>query len=92
MIPTSREKLRIAVPTPPSKGDLNELISKLKHIVRNNHADEVIPTLQRIIHNFKSPSYIQTPQTISMTNKIRVNGGEGTAQIRKVKSFQPNPH
>jgi len=71
VIPTSREKLRIAVPTPPSKEDLNKLISKLKHIVKNNYADEVIPTLQRIIHNFKSP-YIPIPKIPSMTNKIPV--------------------
>jgi FlaA1/EpsC-like NDP-sugar epimerase len=55
-IPTSRAKLRIAVPTPPSMEDLNEVISKLKRIVKNNCADEVIPTIQKIVHNFKSPS------------------------------------
>jgi FlaA1/EpsC-like NDP-sugar epimerase len=69
VIPTSREKLRIAVPTPPSKEDLNEIISKLKCIVRNNCADEVIPTIQKIVHNFKS-TYIPVPKIPSMTKKI----------------------
>lgn len=82
VIPTSREKLRIAVPTPPLKEDLNELISKLKHIVRNNYADEVIPTLQKIIHNFKSP-YIPIPKIPSMTNKIRVNGAKKLHRLGK---------
>jgi FlaA1/EpsC-like NDP-sugar epimerase len=68
-IPTSREKLRIAVPTPPSIEDLNEVISELKRIVKNNCADEVIPAIQKIVHNFKSP-YLPVPKIPSMTNKI----------------------
>jgi FlaA1/EpsC-like NDP-sugar epimerase len=68
-IPTSCAKLRIAVPSPPSIEDLNEVISKLKRIVRNNYAEQVIPTIQKIVHNFKSP-YIPVPKIPSMTNKI----------------------
>ena len=72
VIPTSREKLRIAVPSPPSIEDLNEVILKLKYIVRNNCADEVIPTIQKIIHNFKSP-YKKIPGVTSKAKKILIN-------------------
>ncbi len=72
IIPTSREKLRIAVAIPPSEEDLNEVIIKLKRIVRNNYAHEVIPTIQKIVRNFKSP-YIKIPgfsSAASTTSKV----------------------
>ncbi len=54
-ISTSREKLRIASSICPSIEDINETISRLKRCVMHNHADQVIPTLQELVHNFKSP-------------------------------------
>ena len=54
-ISTSREKLRIASTTCPSIEDINEVITKLKYCVMHNYADQVIPTLQELVHNFKSP-------------------------------------
>ena len=54
-ISTSREKLRIASTTCPSIEDINEVISKLKYCVKHNQADQVIPILQELVHNFKSP-------------------------------------
>ncbi len=75
VIPTSREKLRIAAPIPPSIVDLNELISNLKRIVRNNYIDEVIPAIQKIVHNFKSP-YVKIPGITSMTKKTLIKRKE----------------
>jgi FlaA1/EpsC-like NDP-sugar epimerase len=83
MIPTSREKLRIAVPSPPSPPsieDLNEVILKLKYIVRNNCADEVIPTIQKIIHNFKNP-YKKIPEVTSKAKKILINRKDSLTRL-----------
>ena len=66
-ISTSREKLRIASTACPSIEDINEAISKLKHCVMHNNADQVIPTLQKLVHNFKS-SYIKIPGIESGNN------------------------
>ncbi len=71
VIPTSYAKLRMAVPTPPSIEDLNEFISTLKRIVQNNYIDEVIPEIQKIVHNFKS-AYIHIPEIYRRSTGDRI--------------------
>ncbi len=90
MIPTSREKLRIAVPTVPSKEDISKLILKLKHITRNNYVDELIPAIQKVVLNFKSP-HIPIPKVPSITSKIiwaekkkRLNGQNRQKRINSL--------
>ncbi len=54
-ISTSREKLRIASTACPSIEDIDGIISKLEYCVKHNQADQVIPILQELVYNFKSP-------------------------------------
>ncbi len=67
-ISTSREKLRIASTACPSREDIDEVISKLKHCVMHNNADQVVPILQELVHNFKSP-YSKIPVIVSESEK-----------------------
>jgi FlaA1/EpsC-like NDP-sugar epimerase len=54
IIPTSHEKLRIAVPDAvPSMDDLNTCISQLERIVSDNLIEELVPVIQSIVPNFK---------------------------------------
>jgi FlaA1/EpsC-like NDP-sugar epimerase len=52
-IPTIHEKLRVAVPEPILASKLNELISEFEQIVQNYSVDNIIPTIQKIIPNFR---------------------------------------
>ncbi|MFQ5965887.1 MAG: polysaccharide biosynthesis protein, partial [Candidatus Scalinduaceae bacterium] len=81
-IPTSREKLWIAAPKPPSIEDLNELITRLKWIVRNNYVDEVIPAIQKIVRNFKS-AYIHIPEIASLRSGRRIKRQKGLHSLKK---------
>jgi FlaA1/EpsC-like NDP-sugar epimerase len=54
MIPTSHEKIKVAVPLRvPSKEELFNRISALDAIVGNNTVDEIIPEIQKIIPDFR---------------------------------------
>ena len=82
-ISTSREKLRIASSTCPSIEDINETISRLKYCIMHNYADQVIPTLQELVHNFKSPcASTRIPGIVSGNGKS--NGHYMSSQERKI--------
>ncbi|HWR57817.1 MAG TPA: UDP-N-acetylglucosamine 4,6-dehydratase family protein, partial [Thermodesulfovibrionales bacterium] len=58
VVPTSHEKLKVAIPGKvPSPDDLLSHISALEHIVSNNAVDEVVPEIQKMLNNFQQQGH-----------------------------------
>lgn len=64
VVPAFSHKLRIAISSQPSKELLYGTISRLRLVVKNNCVEEVVPTIQKLVRNFKS-DYGQVPENIS---------------------------
>ena len=81
---TLREKLRTAVSTVcPSKEDIDKVILKLKHCVMHNDANQVIPILQELVHNFKNP-HTNIPGIVNRNEKR--NGKRNGRHISRKKN------
>jgi len=54
IVPTSHDKLRIAVTTPPPPEEVEALLSTLDAIVRSGSSDSLAPAIQRLVPGFRN--------------------------------------